>query len=617
MNAITEGQDRALAPDADGVIAFAPTPAVTDLSTEIVESAELKNAGQKAESRARSSIESRTDLRIAATNETMRADPQRESSQLVVDQNIARQWADLDASDYARIRSPERREFALEAIAEHLRASPEYAAEIKKRSPAIAVAADRFNETVKQLEVQRLAEQNEKRMQLESEAQAAMRLSLFDAAAMAAVSHVRKEQTAAALTMLQRSSDPITQKDLQAENLGPRVADLTNLATSDSQKLKLAPLDGQVTSANDPDIAARAQRQIKRPVTESELSESIRQRYIVTTEKSGMVSKGQTEFTLRSGARQGQVAFVDAGKRLTTSMEDKETIRVMVEVASAKNWKEVTVSGTDEFRRAAWLEARINGMEVRGYEPREADKKLLADVMSRHPATNTLTLVERELQTEQKPRAPENVPSSAVAQKTVHIDGDQLTPSQKAVLDNSRSFLKAQDFGPEFTDATIKKLESQIRGERVYIGEVIEHGNAPFKFDKDNNDSYFVKLKTPTGEQIVWGKELAVAMASQDVDVGEKIVLQNTGKRNVTVTELVLDDNGKKVGNREKDAIRNEWTAQPLALFSEQARGTSKQVSREPSMRVYDPKAQRASVPAAPAAEIDRTPPMQRAPRDR
>lgn len=128
-----------------------------------------------------------------------------------------------------------------------------------------------------------------------------------------------------------------------------------------------------------------------------------------------------------------------------------------------------------------------------------------------------------------------------------------------------------------------------------------------------------MKLKTPTGEQIVWGKELAVAMASQDVDVGEKIVLQNTGKRNVTVTEPVLDDNGKKVGTREKDAIRNEWTAQPLALFSEQARGmgNSKLGLREPSMRTYDPNAQRASVPAAPVAQIDRTPPMQRAPRDR
>ena len=46
----------------------------------------------------------------------------------------------------------------------------------------------------------------------------------------------------------------------------------------------------------------------------------------------------------------------------------------MVEVATAKNWKEITVSGTDDFRRNAWIEARLNGVKVKGYEPREADK---------------------------------------------------------------------------------------------------------------------------------------------------------------------------------------------------------------------------------------------------
>lgn len=610
MNSITEGKDRALAPDADGVIVYVPTPAVVDLTAEITESAQFKMAGQKAESRARSSIESRTDLRIAATNEAMRADPQRESSPLVVSTEVARQWADLDASDYPRIRSTERREFALEAIAEHMRASPEYADEIKKRSPSIAVAAGHLNEVVKQLEDQRLAEQNEKRMQMESESRAAMRLSLIDAAAMAALDSVRKEQSASALAMLQRSADPVTRQD---------IADRVDPASTNQQLLKLPPLDGKVTGPNDPDIAARAQRQIKRPVGEDDLPDSIRQRYIVTTEKAGLISKGQTEFTLRGGNKQGQVAFVDAGKRLTTTLEDKETIRVMIEVASAKNWKEVTVSGTDEFRRAAWLEARINGMDVHGYEPREADKKILADLMPRVAAPNAISLEQRELRTEQIPKAPQDVPSGSPAKKSVHIDGDQLTPGQKTVLDNSRSFLKAQDFGPEFTDSAIKELESKIRGERVYVGEVISHGSAPFKFVEKNNDSYFVKLKTPTGEQVVWGKELAAAMANKDVDVGQKIVLQNTGKRNVTVTEPVLDNTGKKVGTREKDAVRNEWTAQPLALFSEQARGlnSSKQASREPSMRAYDPNAQRAATPAAPAADIDRAPPMQRSPRDR
>lgn len=66
-------------------------------------------------------------------------------------------------------------------------------------------------------------------------------------------------------------------------------------------------------------------------------------------------------------------------------------------------------------------------------------------------------------------------------QKPVHIDADKLTVSEKAVLDNSRAFLTSKDFGPaEWTQAALRELESKLRGERVYIGEVVSHGPAPF-----------------------------------------------------------------------------------------------------------------------------------------
>ena len=112
MNAITEGKERELAPDANGVIIKLPTSAAIDLGLEIAESSALKEAGRRAEARERSSIESRTDLRIAATNEAMRSDPERTESAVNIAAHVARAWVDLDATDFARIRSDSRREFA-------------------------------------------------------------------------------------------------------------------------------------------------------------------------------------------------------------------------------------------------------------------------------------------------------------------------------------------------------------------------------------------------------------------------------------------------------------------------------------------------------------------------
>src|SRR5687767_11670841 len=139
-NAITEGKDRELPPDRHGEIVRAPVPAASELQAEVLEAWRHKEAGQGEAMRARSSIESRTELRLAATNEATRAEPTRAANTLVVEQETARRWADLDASDFGRIRSDARRENALEAIAGHMRASPQYADELKKRSPTLAAA---------------------------------------------------------------------------------------------------------------------------------------------------------------------------------------------------------------------------------------------------------------------------------------------------------------------------------------------------------------------------------------------------------------------------------------------------------------------------------------------
>jgi len=49
----------------------------------------------------------------------------------------------------------------------------------------------------------------------------------------------------------------------------------------------------------------------------------------------------------------------------------------MVDVAEARNWQGLRVSGSEDFKRMVWLEASVRGVKAIGYEPQLADQALL------------------------------------------------------------------------------------------------------------------------------------------------------------------------------------------------------------------------------------------------
>ena len=571
MNAITEGKEREFAPDANGEIIKLPTSAAIDLGLEIAESSALKEAGRGAEARERSSIESRTDLRIAATNEAMRSDPKRTESAVTIADHVARAWVDLDATDFARIRSDSRREFALDAIATHVAVSPQYAKELKERSPSLAQAAENINVARSQVDQQLSAEQANLQRQASLDDQGKKRQEAIDHASLENLVAVRAAELARVTQALAQSPAVVT----------PGLS-----AALDSAKASLS----KTPSAN-PESLLRAEKAIKRPLDDAELSNALRERFIVSREKRGMWDKGTTQFTFRQGENQGKLAFVDNGKSLTTPGEDRETIRAMLEVAKTKNWKEVTLTGSDDFKRNAWIEASLNGLEVRGYEPREADKLLLQDLQQDRKPQNAI--VSLDGQRDALPAA-ERVATG----KAKQVDGDEISAAEKTVLDNSRAFLLSKDVGETFADATMRDLMSKFR---THEGEIIEHGRAPYKFDQDNEPSYFVALKTPSGEQVIWGKGLADAM--QERRAGEQVVLQNIGRKSVTVSEKVRDAAGHVVTVRPKESQLNQWKAELVGRVNVQLKASRVPDARQPSFRVYDAKAPRQQPPQRREAE--------------
>src|SRR5471032_1739972 len=71
------------------------------------------------------------------------------------------------------------------------------------------------------------------------------------------------------------------------------------------------------------------------------------------------------------------VHLEDKGRSLSTASEDRDVIAHMVEVAKAKNWGELQLKGTEEFRRQAWIATELAGVPTRGFKPKAQDRAAL------------------------------------------------------------------------------------------------------------------------------------------------------------------------------------------------------------------------------------------------
>lgn len=113
------------------------------------------------------------------------------------------------------------------------------------------------------------------------------------------------------------------------------------------------------------------------------IPEALRKRYFSTT------SKWSGEPAYFTTARAKEPAFRDQGRRLITSSESDEVVRDLVSIARHRGWSHVHVTGSETFRRAAWLEASRQGLEVRGYRPSERDLQEL-DRAQRNASRNSI-----------------------------------------------------------------------------------------------------------------------------------------------------------------------------------------------------------------------------------
>jgi hypothetical protein len=230
----------------------------------------------------------------------------------------------------------------------------------------------------------------------------------------------------------------------------------------------------------------------------------------------------------------GARAFTDRGTRLTTGSENTEVVRSLMLIAEARGWTEITVRGTERFRREAWFAAQKVGIEVRGYKATEFERGRMVRFMNRQgpgPTEDSVTPGERPAPAERRPRP----------------------------------------------------------REALLSGRLVEHGPATYRHDPHEPMSYFVKLETTRGERTIWGVDLERAFKESltKPGIGDEVGLRSVRQDAVKVRTQKRHADGELI-ERDLETHRNRWIIETREFFEARAEAarTVRDVSIDPKQAV-------------------------------
>ena len=272
-----------------------------------------------------------------------------------------------------------------------------------------------------------------------------------------------------------------------------------------------------------------------------------RQRLVPEHVRKRFVQVGK-HYYFADGAR----AFSDRGARLTTPSENTEVIRSLVAIAEARGWSEITVRGTERFRKDAWFAARMAGLEVRGFRPTEFEQAHLVRTLAR--------------------------------------DAGRMTQEAAAGASRGREGGEQSDGDRGERSRSSGERARQGRKGGLLTGKLIDHGRATYRHDPGEPMSYFVKIETSRGDRTIWGVDLERAMKESlsRPQIGEEVGLRAVRQEAVKVRAHERDPSGKIVAEKHLDTHRNRWIIEKRAFFEARAEAarTLRDVAVDPKQAV-------------------------------
>jgi putative DNA primase/helicase len=241
----------------------------------------------------------------------------------------------------------------------------------------------------------------------------------------------------------------------------------------------------------------------------------------------------------------GDHAFADRGRKLSTRLENTEVIRDLISIAKERGWDEIAIRGSERFRKEAWQQAHLAGLSVRGYAASDLERAQLVRLMGR----------ERDGGREDPP------PYSGAS-------SERSSPASMAGDETARREAQTSTQAPD----------------RVQAGRLVDHGTANYQFDRHAALSYFVKLETPEGERTLWGKDLerALERSLSRASIGQEVVVRQLGAKPVTIIRPIRDEAGRIIERAEVQTHLNRWSVEQADFIRERAQVAA--IVRDPSI---------------------------------
>ncbi len=109
-------------------------------------------------------------------------------------------------------------------------------------------------------------------------------------------------------------------------------------------------------------------------------------------------------------------------------------------------------------------------------------------------------------------------------------------------------------------------MAQRLRDELV-TGRLMEHGTANYRFQADQQPSYYVSLQTIQGARVLWGKDLqrAIGESASQVMVGDMVGVRRVGQERVDpfVSQHEVNDAAP--------LYRSRWIVEKLSFLVERA----------------------------------------------
>lgn len=292
---------------------------------------------------------------------------------------IASQWADQDAKDFARLRDPELKVLAAQAISAVMQEQPAYRARLEAKAGSV------YRE-VRDIESSAVRE-------------GAVHVTRASASPLDAgpqppnVTQEEPKQAgdAADLAAGRNSYRRVTEAaDALQQEAGQTGHGAASRSSSTGQP--------EVDPVSQVELDRRAAQALREMALRSDLAE----RYV------------QRDNEYRFRGEPTKIAFVDRGAKLTTQLATPSIARSMLDLAEAKGWDSLRVRGDESFRRQVWLEAGLRDVKVLGYEATAEDR----DLLQRERAARQINTIEPQIEREPRRDAPRESSSRLPAQSS-------------------------------------------------------------------------------------------------------------------------------------------------------------------------------------------------------